>query len=227
MQIEEWSDDGWISADYSPAFWLSSTPSLWYWFCSVLKVHTTILTGFLSLCILPFSNAWIILCRDHQSSRPWDLPESDLEPRAGPVKAYGWRLFMKHKDLQRFLSLFILWYLPGIMKEMGAFQKHGMGIHSHVVEERISCNCKGPHMLIFWNAPEAVEERIWWNIHALQFEPKHEGGLQHLSPIWNLHSSSSSFTKHFGPPQCRGACNESQRLHAASNILSMTKLTLG
>jgi hypothetical protein len=27
--------------------------------------------------------------------------------------------------------------------------------------------------------------------------------------------------------ECRGACNESQRLHAASNILSMTKLTLG
>lgn len=31
-----------------------------------------------------------------------------------------------------------------------------------VVEERINCNCKGPHTPIFWNALQAVEERICW-----------------------------------------------------------------
>jgi hypothetical protein len=39
------------------------------------------------------------------------------------------------------------------MKEMGAFKKHGMGIHSHVVEERINCNCKGPPHTHFLKCP--------------------------------------------------------------------------
>ncbi len=58
---------------------------------------------------------------------------------------------MKHKDLQRFLFLFypVIPARKNHERNGGISKNMEWGIHSHIVEERINCNCKGPHMPSF------------------------------------------------------------------------------
>jgi hypothetical protein len=63
MQIEEWSDDGWIS-DYSQLFGFQLHPLVFDLFCLESAHYSYRISVIVHL---PFSNASIILCRDHKA----------------------------------------------------------------------------------------------------------------------------------------------------------------